>query len=109
LIWILGRWVYRSGSGSLSGYFVEIVTLIPILRKAVFEDAWTFFLDYQINMLKGQCHEIFDPQFFHQSIPLGHWLTPKNIFAFGFDFAELLRIYGDSTLCFIAQSRDSAL
>jgi hypothetical protein len=22
--------------------------------------------------LKGQCHEIFDPQFFHQSIPLGH-------------------------------------
>jgi hypothetical protein len=35
-----------------------------------------------LECLKGQCHEIYDPWFFHQSIPLGpliHGLKPFQI------------------------------
>jgi hypothetical protein len=42
--------------------------------------------------LKGQCHEIFDPGFFHQTIPprvLFHGLKP---FAYGFVFTEKIEI-----------------
>jgi hypothetical protein len=51
------------------------VTMIPsnILIRSD-QDAQSFYM-YEIilyipDVLKGQCHEIFDPRFFHKTIPL---------------------------------------
>jgi hypothetical protein len=47
-----------------------------------------FFLHAFAYCLKGQCHEIFDPRFFHQTIPPRALIHGLSRFAYGFVFAE---------------------
>jgi hypothetical protein len=40
-------------------------------------------------LLKGQCHEIFNPRFFHQTISPGPLIRGLKPFEFYFEFAEI--------------------
>jgi hypothetical protein len=40
--------------------------------------------------LKGQCHEIFNLNFFFiEQLPLGPWYTGLSLFAYGLEFAKI--------------------
>ena len=50
-------------------------------------------------MLKGQCHEIFDLNFLHESNPSRPLINRLNIFEFCFDFTEIFEFLKSSAVC----------
>ena len=56
-------------------------------------------------MLKGQCHEIFDLNFLHESNPSRPLINRLNIIEFCFDFTEIFEFLKISGVCIPLRSQ----